>query len=251
LIGIGCPDTALKPREHSMQRIPEAFSLWEITGEGTWRLEDARECLMELRDAGMRMSVHLPFSDVNLAGVNPRILEVCLQEIESAVAVSSELDISPCTLHPGFIGPLTRLDRELAYRTARDSIRKIDAMAREYSVVIGVENLPGGSWMIFNTPEEMENLLEGTDLGFTFDVGHAHTSGNIMEFLDLRDRIVNVHIHDNMGEYDQHLVLGEGTLPLEDVVRKLAPHYSGNWIIESNTIEEGITSRRVLEDIIV
>jgi sugar phosphate isomerase/epimerase len=50
-------------------------------------------------------------------------------------------------------------------------------------------------------------------LGFCFDVGHAHMEGGVEAgFQLMRDRIATVHVHDNQGEKDEHLLPWEGTI---------------------------------------
>jgi sugar phosphate isomerase/epimerase len=85
-----------------------------------------------------------------------------------------------------------------------------------------------------------------TSLGICFDAGHANTAGNTDEWLALADRFVNVHLHDNRGERDEHLVLGEGTVPLAKILKALQGVYKGNYVIESNDLAQGIRSRDIL-----
>ena len=56
------------------------------------------------------------------------------------------------------------------------------------------------------------------------------------------DRIVNVHIHDNNGERDQHLTIGDGNIDYVDVFSKLSS-YQGNFVIEARDLESAIESQ--------
>ena len=60
------------------------------------------------------------------------------------------------------------------------------------------------------------------------------------------DRIANVHIHDNMGERDEHLTLGEGSIDFQHVISMLKG-YTGNYIIESKNLDSAVRSKKVLE----
>ena len=66
----------------------------------------------------------------------------------------------------------------------------------------------------------MQGILETVDrenVGFIFDVGHANTNGNVESFLKLKDKMIHTHVHDNHGERDEHLPVGNGTVPWKKV----------------------------------
>ena len=90
-------------------------------------------------------------------------------------------------------------------------------------------------------PEEVMGIIETVDrenVGFIFDVGHANTNGNVESFLRLKDKIIHIHVHDNHGERDEHLPVGNGTVPWKKVALALKD-YSGRIVTESRSLEEG------------
>ena len=90
---------------------------------------------------------------------------------------------------------------------------------------------------------ELQQVISDTDLSVCFDVGHANTTGQIDEMIEtFGDRIVNVHIHDNNGERDQHLTIGDGNIDYVDVFSKLSS-YQGNFVIEARDLESAIESQ--------
>ena len=121
--------------------------------------------------------------------------------------------------------------------------------AEECSILLGVENMPYFSILCARTAEEVERILNEVDspyLGFTFDVGHANITGNVEQFLSLKEYITTVHLHDNAGDQDTHLALGEGTLPL-DIIEKVA---GKNLVIEVSTYQDALRSLEVLKTIL-
>ncbi|HTY52603.1 MAG TPA: sugar phosphate isomerase/epimerase, partial [Methanomicrobiales archaeon] len=82
-------------------------------------------------------------------------------------------------------------------------------------------------------------------IGFTFDVGHAHTVGKVPEFLKVLSSVNHIHIHDNHGTADQHLALGDGTIPWEEVGRAVARDYRGIVVVEGRNLEEAARSLAV------
>ena len=92
--------------------------------------------------------------------------------------------------------------------------------------------------------------MDGTDLRICFDIGHANTMGQIDAMIDLfADRISNIHIHDNNGERDEHLTIGDGSIDFEHVIRRLSG-YKGNYIIESKDLPSAVLSNQRLKKLL-
>jgi sugar phosphate isomerase/epimerase len=87
-------------------------------------------------------------------------------------------------------------------------------------------------------PDEIKAMFLD-DLGFTFDVGHAYTARAVRSFLQMP--IDHVHLHDNNGKTDDHLVLGSGSISWEPIMRALQ-RYKGIFVLECKTLDEGIQS---------
>ena len=65
------------------------------------------------------------------------------------------------------------------------------------------------------------------------------------EFLDLLPRFVNLHIHDNKGDKDDHLTIGDGNVEFNKILRRLSS-YSGKYVIECRCMDEAIISEQRL-----
>jgi sugar phosphate isomerase/epimerase len=63
------------------------------------------------------------------------------------------------------------------------------------------------------------------------------------------DRIANVHIHDNNGDRDAHMTIGDGSIDFQHVLKRLS-RYSGNYIIESRSFESAVESQSRLESLL-
>jgi len=250
MIGIGCPAFSLVPFNDIVGRAAEHFELFEIMAEGRHYLADIKPDVLRWREEGMSFQVHAPMSDMNIASLDPRIRDVSVNRLLETIECASELDIGPVTIHPGFISPLSVADKDKAYEKGRESLRAISNAARDVGVKVGLENMPRIWVATCETLESWKRMTEGIDVGFTLDVGHAWTMGQLDEFLTLADRTVNVHIHDNVGDRDEHRVLGKGSVDLQRAVRGLRDAYSGNFIIESKDLAQGVESKPVLEGLL-
>jgi sugar phosphate isomerase/epimerase len=68
----------------------------------------------------------------------------------------------------------------------------------------------------------------------TLDIGHANHAGYGADEM-IFDSIKHIHIHDNFGDDDAHLPLGEGSIKLNDIVNTLeSKNYDGIYILEVN-----------------
>ena len=77
-------------------------------------------------------------------------------------------------------------------------------------------------------------FLTSNDLYMTLDVGHANHVGYSADDM-IFDCIKHVHMHDNFGDDDAHLPLGEGSIDLKRVVNNLeSKKYDGIYILEVN-----------------
>ena len=70
------------------------------------------------------------------------------------------------------------------------------------------------------------------------DIGHAHANSDtpVVKWIEhLRDSIGYVHLHDNHGDRDEHLALGNGNIPVVEAceaLKELAPE--AIWAIEAD-----------------
>ena len=89
-----------------------------------------------------------------------------------------------------------------------------------------LENIPNE----LSTPErlvEFINITHFEDVGFCFDIGHAHMMGNVEEaFTMMKKHIRTTHLHDNKKDRDSHLWPGDGNIDWAQAVELLrtAPH---------------------------
>jgi len=248
VIGVGSPTFCLTPFMNMLEQVSEEFALWEILSEGEDRLELVREGIKYGRDSlDVEFQVHAPLSDVNIGSVHEPMRLAAMNEIKQTIAMCRQLDIPMVTVHPGFIQGIAFLNKATAVEKTAQSLKEIASFASDQSVSVAVENLPANINATCTQASELLEVIEGTDLGICFDMGHANTAGQIDEMLALVDKFRNVHLHNNDGDWDQHNKLNDGSADLTKVVKALKSHYKGNLIIESTDLESGAESRRILE----
>ncbi len=250
MIAISSPHLSRWEFPYALGKVAEHYLAWEIVAEGRHFLRDIVEDFLRLTPSyDLQYSVHAPLSDVNIGGINPRLRQASLNEVLECLELAHRMGIDLVTVHPGFLSPLTRLDREAAVAATRTSLKAIDAAMKELGIRVALENMPEMPVSLAKFPAELCSFLEGTELGVCFDLGHANTVGNIEDFLVIKDRFINMHVHDNVGDWDRHLVIGEGNIDFRKWLGAFRP-YSGRYVIEARELEHSLLSRDRLKAIL-
>jgi sugar phosphate isomerase/epimerase len=250
MIGISCPGFSMTPFSDMVKEVAPQFELWEIIAEGMHEMsliEDEIKIAQESYD--LKFAVHAPFSDLNLATLNPKIRESTIEQITEAVKISSDLGIKMITIHPGHKSPLGAYFEDEFIKTNKKSVQSLNWLQEEYGVILALENMPRMWISLCHDAKQMKELIEGTDIKLCFDFGHANISGTVEEILKLKEDFANVHVHDNHGDRDHHLILGQGNMDIPGILKELNG-YNGDYVIESTNLEEGMESKEILEKLL-
>ena len=234
------------------------YTGWEIVQEGTQCLTN--ETITQVQDihdtTNLELTLHLPFSDMNLGGLNTGIRNEVLRQMMDYIKIASDF-VELAVVHPGYLSPYGAQLPDLAWKTNIECLQSICDFAADYGITIAVENMPQVPKIFGKYPQEMIQMVEEVNrdnVGLTFDVGHANTmvrgNGEIMgDFLKLyKDRTSHVHLHDNMGKNDEHLPLGKGNVDWKRVLGSLS-NYKGRFVTEVNCVEEGVESLLFLKSL--
>jgi sugar phosphate isomerase/epimerase len=250
MIAISSPGFCMTPFKEMLKAIAMHFDSWEIIAEGMHTMSDIKEDIKEARDSyNLHLAVHAPFSDLNIASLNLQIRENSVAQIIESIRICNDLGIELVTIHPGYKSPLGAYFLDNIKETNKKSLIEISRAGEEYGIMLALENIPKMWISLCSDAQEMKELIDGTNLKVCFDVGHAHISGTVDGFLDLKENFVNLHLHDNNGDKDKHLVLGQGNINLKEILKELK-EYKGDFVIESTSLEDGIRSKTVLKDIL-
>jgi sugar phosphate isomerase/epimerase len=144
---------------------------------------------------------------ISVAYTQRRLRIDSMDEIKRTLEAAERLPFRFLVLHLGLENDEYGLDR---FDAAFTSLEHLRIFAKERGVTLLLENAPGE----INTPARLLQFLDYTHLlnvGICFDAGHAHLAGNASEaFGILRERVASIHLHDNRGEKDDHLLPLEG-----------------------------------------
>jgi sugar phosphate isomerase/epimerase len=190
----------------------------------------------------MPLQVHAPYKNLRPADLNPRIRDASIQSVKDGIDFAGQIDCRIVTVH---LGSVSKGRLEHAHKSVRvtllDYVRTLTDYAVDHDITIAIENVQSDreEWeeAVGKTAEEIVGILKEIDaknVGVTFDVGHANTVGNPNDFaVKLAPYVVNVHLHDNDGTRDQHLVIGEGKIDFLKILRTLKEiGYTGPLVLE-------------------
>jgi sugar phosphate isomerase/epimerase len=182
-----------------------------------------------LAEAGLTLhAIHAPVGDrfqggrwsgvLSIASADADARALAFAEAEQALFVARRIPASVLVVHLG----LPRWQRPDASSAgegtgdtrdgARRSVEALADLAAPLGVRIAVELLPNelsraGSLVHF------VDALDRPDVGICLDVGHAHLDGDLVDTIDVvSEHLAAVHLHDNAGRADDHLVPFDGTI---------------------------------------
>ncbi len=205
------------------------FDFVEVWGEVPHAYPDwtDRRVLREtLSSYGMTVTLHAPFTDLNPATPFQPVKGAVAKTLAEFVKFGEYLGASMITVHPGSVH-----NEVLVPQSSQNSITILRGLVKESGgrLTINLENQTRSRskyhFPLASTLESLEVLLaEVEGARFTLDTGHAHVNGH--DPLALAERawpkLAEVHLSDNSGATDDHLVPGEGNASLQPLLDKVA-----------------------------
>jgi sugar phosphate isomerase/epimerase len=174
-----------------------------------------------LAEAGLELySVHAPISDpsggrgdlISIASADAKARALAMAEVERALQIARRIAVKVLVVHLGWPQGQTRFggsNRD----AARRSIEELFLLAEPLGVRIAAEVIPND----LSRPGSLVNLieedLESAEIGICLDFGHAHMEGDLVDAIEVASgHLAAVHVHDNRGRADDHLLPFEGTI---------------------------------------
>ena len=156
--------------------------------------------------------------------------------IDTVRAVGGGILVTHDNLIPN-VGEPDHADRKVALL---ENLAKIAAYGSNQGVPIAVENHPNG---YFQHPEHLVALLEEietSNVGICIDTGHRNLCGDPAQAIRIAGKhLITVHIHDNHGERDEHLLPMRGAIDWDDVFDALGQiGYPGTFMYEISKPED-------------
>ncbi len=139
-----------------------------------------------------------------------------------SLRVSARLGIRCAVIHAGWAEGLSE---DESFARNRAFLAQFIPVLEETGITLCVENstrVNMGEQYRFYTGETLSRFLDEMNhplIAAAWDVGHAHLEGhNYPDLIALGDRLAAVHIHDNGGGADDHILPFTGTIPMDEVL---------------------------------
>ena len=201
----------------------------DMSVESLSRLDEAWQSVLysaATRAKGKNISIpvcHLSFYMPD--PFNDALMQEYSRELKKGIDAARIMGIPLAVAHP-----IALYSSEHSYgdwvRANMKFLQPIVEYARERGVKICVENMPSdkqkeaaGNHLYGSCALNIAALAQKLNCGICFDVGHANVSGYKMsEQLEiLRGKLDVLHIHDNHGVRDEHLLPFDGSVDWQDV----------------------------------
>ena len=157
--------------------------------------------------------------------------------VERTLRCASILGAKYLVVHPCcHIGTRELADDDEYIPHNAEMIKPLLEPAERYGIILLTENLLNGA---SNRVQVVSRLVEEVDspwFGWCYDVGHAHSEGDSLEnFRAVSVAPLSLHVHDNDGTYDEHLIPGYGNLDWKEFIHSLkAVGYKGDFVLEAH-----------------
>lgn len=164
----------------------------------------------------VELLIHAPATSTNFISISETMRRASYEELSKVLRLAERCGAEVVTFHlgwnPGFINNGSfyfdaKLYDEHGERVLRNELKPF---LESSPVTLALENTIAIEGRIRMALTE---ILEETDLALTLDVGHYNLR-RCDFFIENFERVVNVHLHDNNGERDEHLALGRGKVDL-------------------------------------
>lgn len=188
-----------------------------------------------LREAGLSITFHAPYMDMNPGSPDPKIRSIALERLNQVMDLAEEVRPKAIVVHGGYDRLRYDGDMEMWLKNSLAVWPAVVRRAGKIGTKLAMENV------FDDAPEPIIRLLDALDsphFGHCFDTGHFRLFSRVtMEewFRRSGKRMVEVHIHDNNGGSDEHLPPGEGDIDFaiffkllrdcsSDIIYTIEPH---------------------------
>jgi protein FrlC len=206
------------------------------TDLGAEEILSLRELSTEL---GIEISGFIPAQfryPTNLCIGNERIRQDSVRYIQDGIEMAASLGAPLVSICPGH--SLYGQGKEDAWERLKESLHALSGFAAERGIRLAIEPADGYETDLVQTSDDALRLLGEVGLnnvGVVLDTGHVHVLGEDLgeAVRKLGPALFHVHVDDNHGRRDEHLVPGSGTIDFSSFLTALADvEYNGFLTVE-------------------
>lgn len=183
------------------------------------------EQLKYIRELGLNVIfAHLGYQNINAIWEEGEIGDELTDRFINDIKICKENGIDMVIMHvtTKFVAPIYN-------ENGLNRIKKIVNYAKELGVKVAFENLKIKGYIDY-----IINNIDNDNVGICYDAGHCYAHFKDEFDWDLfKNRIFAIHLHDNDGTDDQHLLPFDGNINWDNTVKKLKEaNYNGPVTLE-------------------
>lgn len=161
---------------------------------------------------------------IDLASDYDYIRHAWIDEAIREIKIARKLGIDVINFHANVNGMFYGEKRKIVLENLIKSLREIVSHAKGFNVDVMLENTPVSNGI--HNVDEFKYIIDNVATLFVhLDIPHAFTSGGMKSVIDyintFRDKIIHIHWHDNHGQKDEHLPIGEGCIDHQKAIKAL------------------------------
>lgn len=171
------------------------------------------DCAAQLQEKGLSTTLHAPFSNFNPGSNKRRIRNISLKTADQSLQLAEKLRARRIVFHPGLAFGNDENKLELWLKNSLKFWPEFLARAAEIDCTICIENIYETTPEVFT---RLFSMIDSPHLGHVFDIGHWNifAAGKLIHWLnETAPYLKHIHLHDNHGERDEHLAVGQGNVP--------------------------------------
>jgi sugar phosphate isomerase/epimerase len=180
-----------------------------------------RETARIIADAGLKINFHAPFMDLRPGAFDDKIRQASIDRIKQALDLASYFHPLKIVCHASFDEDYYVNSDDLWLDYSVKTWKELAARAKDNNTVIALENIYEKNPYILR---RLFEALSSDSLCFCFDTGHFNVYSYEPLSVWLRELgkyLGHMHLHDNFGRTDEHLPVGSGTFPFNELSQYL------------------------------
>jgi len=181
----------------------------------------------------VKISVHSPLSDINIASYNEAMRRSSVLQIKNSIDLASSIESQVVVVHPGHVPILGKKFEDKIQKNSTESLDECNKYASERDVTLCIENMPDIEGLLCKDINQLDKIVEDLNAYMTLDVGHAHNMKFPVSEMIKSPRIKHIHLSDNYGSFDNHNALGSANIDFVSLFKELDRiGYKGILVIE-------------------
>lgn len=185
---------------------------------------DKNKCVQiarTLQDAGLKVTFHAPFMDLRPGALDDQIQKTSLDRIRQVFDLIPYFQPLKIVCHPSHDHRYYVSCDDLWLENSAKFWKQLIPAARDGGAIIALENV------YEREPQILRRLFEtlnSDQVCFCFDTGHFNVFARapLKTWLDqLGPYIGHLHLHDNFGQFDEHLPVNTATFPFAQFFQEL------------------------------